>query len=93
MKTQKLNLNELKVESFVTSLEEKDSQTVKGGSSVACSTVPCATLVVASIVVFSVGTIIATVNKKDEICDSNACDTIANETFQCCVVYTLDANG
>lgn len=34
MKTKKLNLNNLKVESFVTSLESKDAQTVKGGSSV-----------------------------------------------------------
>lgn len=29
---EKLNLNELKVSSFVTSLEGKDSQTVKGGT-------------------------------------------------------------
>ena len=36
MKTKKINLNELKVESFVTSLEGKDSQTLKGGSSVLC---------------------------------------------------------
>lgn len=32
----KLNLNDLKVESFITSMEGKDSQTIKGGSSVLC---------------------------------------------------------
>ena len=33
-KQTKLNLNELKVNSFVTSLESKDAQTVKGGTGV-----------------------------------------------------------
>ena len=33
MKTKKLNLNELKVESFVTSLNEKELKTVKGQGS------------------------------------------------------------
>lgn len=32
MKTKKLNLKDLKVDSFVTSLEIKDAQTVKGGA-------------------------------------------------------------
>ena len=32
MKKQKLNLNTLKVESFVTDLEKGNSQTVKGGT-------------------------------------------------------------
>ena len=31
MKTKKLNLNDLKVESFVTSMENESSNTVKGG--------------------------------------------------------------
>ncbi len=33
MKTKKLNLKELKVESFVTSLDSTNAQTMKGGSS------------------------------------------------------------
>ena len=66
MKTKKLNLNNLKVESFVTSLGEKDSQTVKGGTSAVCaSSLPCGTVVVASVVLVSVGTIIYTINKND----------------------------
>ena len=32
MKNKRLNLNELKVESFVTSLENENGQTVKGGN-------------------------------------------------------------
>ena len=35
----KLNLNNLKVDSFVTSLKNGDTQTVKGGSSGLCITV------------------------------------------------------
>lgn len=31
MKTKKLNLHDLKVESFITALEKNDSQTLKGG--------------------------------------------------------------
>lgn len=34
MKNKRLNLNELKVESFVTSLENENEQTVKGGGTV-----------------------------------------------------------
>lgn len=32
METKKLNLNELKVDSFITSLESQGAQTVKGGT-------------------------------------------------------------
>ena len=37
MKTKKLNLNDLKVESFVTNVEPNNSNTVKGGSTGGCT--------------------------------------------------------
>lgn len=37
MKSQKLNLHDLRVESFVTALEKDDSQTLKGGSGTAAA--------------------------------------------------------
>ena len=37
MKTKKLNLNDLKVESFITNIDEQDAYTVKGGSSPLCA--------------------------------------------------------
>jgi hypothetical protein len=68
----KLNLNDLKVESFVTSINGKKSETVKGGTTAVCaSSLPCGTVVVASVVVVSVATIINTVNK-DGICNTAA---------------------
>ena len=37
MKTKKLNLNDLKVESFITNIDEQGAYTVKGGSSPLCA--------------------------------------------------------
>ena len=76
MKTsKKLNLSDLKIESFITSLEDKNSNTVKAGTGP--TTQFCAgaiTLSVVSVVVATVvvGTIVYTVAKDDKICDSRA---------------------
>lgn len=70
MKTKKLNLNDLRVESFVTSLENKGANTVKGG----VTTAVC----VASMISFLSGVIvsatvtIATKGNKNQICDTAA---------------------
>ena len=65
----KLNLNDLKVESFVTSLEGKSSQTVKGGTSG-----PCIASVTVSIALSIAGSIIYSVAKKASVA---ICDTAA----------------
>lgn len=65
MKTQKLNLNNLKVESFVTSLEDRNSQTIKGGSG---STLLCYSALVVVVSAFGAGfaaSVAATVAKHD----------------------------
>ena len=57
----KLNLNDLKVESFVTSLKNADTQTVKGGSSGLCVAVA-----VCSAFAFAGGCVVSYVVAKNE---------------------------
>lgn len=57
--TKKLNLNDLKVDSFVTSIENKDSQTIKGGSSALCSFLVDVAIVYAATALFLSGAFIA----------------------------------
>ncbi len=41
MKNSKMNLNDLKVKSFITSIEKGDSFTLKGGSDITCHPTNC----------------------------------------------------
>lgn len=57
MKTNKLNLKDLKVQSFITSLENNDSQTIKGGSTAFCGI--GAGAVAANVAAIGVGAVVA----------------------------------
>ena len=71
MKTKKLNLNDLKVESFVTSMESKDSKTVKGGTGSPCS------VMTVSIIIYSIVVITSPPSAPNDcICNTGAyCNT------------------
>ncbi len=74
MKTKKLNLNAIKVDSFITSLNEKKSETVKGGTTAVCaSSMPCATVVVATVVIVATATIVATANGNGAAGNNSQC--------------------
>lgn len=71
--TKKLNLNDLKVESFVTSMENDLTKTVKGGSSALCAAV--AVSMVSTAIVSAVGSAAVsyyTAKNGNKICDTAA---------------------
>ena len=84
MKTKKLNLNDLKVESFITSLEDQKINTLRGGTTSVCvvsvvAAETAAEVVVATVIgaaVAGVGAILLTIFGGNDVmgasCDGNA---------------------
>lgn len=82
MKMKKLNLSSLKVESFVTSLEENNANTLKGGT----STPECAVMLsIASVAtVVSVSVIVVSVITRDDLSATGTTPEGPVQKSQCC---------
>ncbi len=85
MKNQKLSLSDLKVNSFITSLENQKTNTVKGGTTPACEVAITVTIVSIAATVTSI-IIMESIQGNGCICNSHAeCTTPAcNSVIQNC---------